>query len=116
MRRLLQQLARASFACDFMAATIRVSTFDGMPCTHHLVLDGAPGLDEQRCVSDSGIICPCPDLLTDALQTHEADRLVVLYTWVQLIGVMTQLDLRIACIVESKGRQSTVHGIQVSLY
>ena len=72
-----------------MTATPTLSTFDGTPCTHHVVLNGVPGLNEQRCVSDGGILCPFFDLLTDALHIHETDCPIVLYTWVPFIAGMT---------------------------
>ena len=36
--------------------------------SHHLVLNCVPGFREERCVSDGGIIGPCPDLLANALR------------------------------------------------
>ena len=40
---------------------------DGAGVRYHLVLNGASGFNEQRGIPDGGIICPCPDLLTNTL-------------------------------------------------
>ena len=38
---------------------------------HHLMLDGAPGFNEERGVPNGCIIRPVPDLLTDALHRRK---------------------------------------------
>ena len=45
---------------------------DGEGSTYHLVLNGAPGFDEQIGVPDCGVIRPCSDLLTDALRMRHS--------------------------------------------
>ena len=82
-------IAAAGKNTIYMAATVTLSTFDGTQCTHHVVLNGVPGLNEQRRVSYGGIICPFSYLLTDALHTHETESPVVLYTWIPVIAGMT---------------------------